>query len=60
MPIAKYYGGKGKKVMASRKKRHYGAKKARSPFYAAAVARAHAAFAAEGKKDKGVPLRVKT
>lgn len=56
MPLSKYYGGHGKKVMRSMKRR-YGAKKGKSVFYAAAKNRAHAAFAAKRRKDKGVPLR---
>ncbi len=35
MPISEYYGGKGKKVMASMKKQ-YGEKKGKQVFYATA------------------------
>lgn len=38
MPVSGYFKGKGKKVMASMKKR-YGAKKGKQVFYATAVKR---------------------
>ena len=40
MPLDKYYGGHGKKVMASMKKT-YGAKKGKRVFYATANKRKH-------------------
>lgn len=49
MPISEYYSGKGKKVMASMKKR-YGSKKGKRVFYATANKRKH-------NPGKTVPLR---
>jgi len=54
MPLSKYYGGSGEKVMSSMKKR-YGSKKGKEVFYATANKRGlDAGPSKKVKKEHGV------